>query len=72
MEPILTIVLFMICAQLERLGALALRLRFRARYQDRQHRTLVALTFRLPPTVMLELDDSHGDGTQLRLRTSAE
>jgi hypothetical protein len=57
-------------SQLTRLGALALRLRSRTRYQTQQHRTLMTLASRLPPTMLLELDDPHGDGTQLRLRTA--
>jgi hypothetical protein len=54
---------------LMRLGALALRLRSRTRYQNRQHQTLVAMATRLPADMRVELDDPHGNGTQLRLRT---
>lgn len=69
MDPILVAMAVVVCARLAQLGALALRLRARARYQSRQHDTLMTLALRLQPTMVLELHDPHGDGTLLRLRT---
>jgi hypothetical protein len=70
MDPTLAITAIVICTRLARLGALALRLRSGTRRLRQQLDCLTTLALRLPLGALLELDDPHDHGTQLRLRTS--
>ena len=53
------------------LSALALRLRWQAAREQRRQETLDAVTARLPPDGMIELDDVRGDGSRLKMRIFA-
>lgn len=53
------------------LSAVALRLRWQAAREQRRQETLDAVTARLPPDGMIELDDLRGDGSRLKMRIFA-